>query len=48
MIGDAPFDNPAGFAAGAVLRPTLRQDIFLQSFPASRRGSRVSRVVCPG
>src|ERR1700736_2315623 len=45
VIGDAPFGNPAGFAAGAALRLALRQDVFLQSIPASRGGGRVSRVV---
>src|ERR1700722_7980635 len=47
VIGDAPFGNPAGFAASAALRPALRQDVFLQSFPASRPGTRISRIISP-
>ena len=47
-IGDAPFGDPAGFAAGAALRLALGQDVFLQTFPAPCRGARVSRVVRPG
>jgi hypothetical protein len=48
VIGDSPFSNPARFAAGTALRSAFRQDVFLQSFPASRRGIRLSRVVRRG